>query len=63
MHAFKPVEALVGCRQKYPTRQVKSDRLFRQFFNLVVQLNSVLLKLGYIGVAVDGVHTTCRVPG
>ena len=63
MHAFKPVETLVGRRQKNTTRQVKSDRLLRQFLNLVVQLNSVLLQLGYIGVAVDGMHATCRVPG
>ena len=62
-HALQPVEALLGRGQHHPARDVEPRRLPGKLLDLLVELDGVLLQLGDVGVAVDGVHATRRVPG
>ena len=58
-----PLEALLGRREHDPARHVESRLLPRQLLDLPVDLDRVLLELGDVGVAVDGVHASRRMPG
>ena len=58
-----PLEALLRRREHDPARHVQAGCLARQLLELPVDLDRVLLELRDVGIAVDGVHASRRVPG
>ena len=58
-----PLEALLRRREHDAACHVKAGRLARQLLDLPVDLDRVLLELGDVRVAVDGVHPPGCVPG
>ncbi len=53
-----------GCRREHqPFRHVQPDGLAGDLLDLLVEVDGVLLQLGDVRVAVDGVHAASRVPG
>ena len=59
----EPVHALGGVGQHHTTGDVDTAVLTRHLLDLLVQLDRVLLQLGDVGIAVEGVHPTGGVPG
>ena len=63
MNALQPLESLGRRRQHDPAGHVQTDVLAGCFLDLAVQVNSVLLKLGDVGIAVDSMHAAGGMPG
>ena len=61
--ALEPVKSLLGCGQHDTTCHMERDVLPGQLFNFLVKVDRILLQLGDIRVAIDGVHATGGVPG
>ena len=60
---LQPVEALAGAGEHDAARDVHAAGLPRDLLDLAVEVDGVLLELGDVRVAVDGVHAAGRVPG
>ena len=58
----QPVEAFAVAGQHQPAGQVDRAVLAGTGFDRAVQLDRVLLQLGHVGIAVERVHPTRRVP-
>jgi hypothetical protein len=58
----QPVEALAVAGQHQPAWQVDRAALTRAGLDPLIELDGVLLQLGDVGVAVQGVHAPGRVP-
>ena len=62
-HALQPVEPCLRGRKQHAAGQVQARGLAREFLDLLVQIDGVLLQLGDVRVAIDGVHTARGMPG
>ena len=60
---LQPIEPLAGSGQHEAAGDVHAAGLAGNPFDFLVQLDGVLLQLGDIGIAVDGVHAPRRMPG
>ena len=60
---LQPLVARRGCRQHQSLGHVQAHRLAGNLLDLLVQVDGVLLQLGHVRVAVDGVHAAGCVPG
>ena len=60
---LQPVKARAGSRQHDAAGQVHAAGLAGEALELLVQVDRVLLQLGDIRIAVDGVHAAGGVPG
>ena len=59
----QPVHALLGVSEHQPAGEVDAAVPAGERFDLLVELDRVLLQLGDVGVAVEGVHAPGRMPG
>ncbi len=60
---LEPIEPFAGTGQHQAAGDVHAAGLAGNALDFLVQLDGVLLQLGNIGIAVDGVHAPRRMPG
>ena len=63
LDVFQPLVALLGGRKHQAFGHVQAARLAGDFLDLLVEVDAVLLQLGDVGIAVDGVHAARCMPG
>ena len=63
MDVLQPLVARRCRRQHQTLGHVQAHRLPGDLLDLLVQVDGILLKLGHVRVAVDGVHAPGRMPG
>ena len=60
---LQPIEPLARAGQHDAAGDVHAAGLAGNRFDLLVEIDRVLLQLGDVGIAVDGVHAAGRMPG